>query len=168
MLLVELSTILEEWRICASLNWVFFGSDNGLSPVRRQATIWTNAGILLIGRLGTNFSEISIGIQTYSFKKLHLKTSSAKWLIFCLGLNELKPEQNGLHFPDSIFKFRGLQGNLGVLSQNTLQCIDRGLNDNKSVLVQAMVWWLWTTSQWLNQCCSRSPTWYRWLSARKT
>ena len=34
------------------------GSDNGLSPGRRQAIIWTNAGILLIGPLGTNFSEI--------------------------------------------------------------------------------------------------------------
>ena len=73
----------------ASLNWVIIGSENGLSPVRRQATIWTNAGILLIGPLGTNFSEILIGIQTFSFKKLHLKTSSAKWRLFCLGLNEL-------------------------------------------------------------------------------
>ena len=29
------------------------GSANGLSPGRRQAIIWTNAGILLIGTLGT-------------------------------------------------------------------------------------------------------------------
>ena len=29
-------------------------SDNGLSPGRRQAIIWTNAGILLIGPLGKN------------------------------------------------------------------------------------------------------------------
>ena len=36
-------------------------SDNGLSPGRRQAIIWTNAGILLIGPLGTNFIEILIG-----------------------------------------------------------------------------------------------------------
>ena len=49
------------------------GSDNGLSPGRRQAIIWTNAGILLIGPLETNFSEILIGIQTFSFKKMHLK-----------------------------------------------------------------------------------------------
>ena len=34
------------------------GSDNGLSPGRRQAIIWTNAGMLLIRTLGTNFSEI--------------------------------------------------------------------------------------------------------------
>ena len=40
------------------------GLDNGLSPVEHQAISWTNAGILLIGPLGTNFSEISI---VYSF-----------------------------------------------------------------------------------------------------
>ena len=77
------------WRIYASLNWVLICSDNGLSPVRRQAIIWTNAGILLIGPLGTNFREIVIGIQTFSLTKLHLKTSSAKWRLSCLGLNEL-------------------------------------------------------------------------------
>ena len=67
-----------------------FGSDNGLSPGRRQAIIWTNAGILLIGPLGTNFSEILIVSHTFSFKKMHLKMSSAKWRSFCLGLNVLK------------------------------------------------------------------------------
>ena len=64
-------------------------SDNGLSPVRRQAIIWTNAGMLLIGPLGTNFSEILIEILTLSFKKMRLKVSSAKWRSFCLGLNVL-------------------------------------------------------------------------------
>ena len=34
------------------------GSDNGLSPGRRQAIIWNNARMLLIGILKTNFSEI--------------------------------------------------------------------------------------------------------------
>ena len=65
------------------------GSDDGLSPGRRQAIIWTNAGISLIGTLGTNFSAILIKIQTFSFKKLHLKMLSAKWRPFCLGLNML-------------------------------------------------------------------------------
>ena len=65
------------------------GSDNGLSPGRRQAIIWTNAGILLIGPLGTNFSEILIAIEAFTFKKMHLKITSAKWWPFCLGLNVL-------------------------------------------------------------------------------
>ena len=73
-------------HICVG-NLTIIGPDNGLSPGRRQAIIWTNAGILLIGPWGTNFSEILIGIHTFSFKKIHLKMSSAKWRPFCLGLN---------------------------------------------------------------------------------
>ena len=75
-------------HICVSKQ-TNIGSDNGLSPGRRLAIIWTNAGILLIGPLGTNFSEISIEIHILSFKKMHLKISSAKWRPFCLGLNVL-------------------------------------------------------------------------------
>ena len=46
---------------------------NGLSSGRRQAFIWTIAGILSIGPLRTNFSEIFIEIHILSFKKMHLK-----------------------------------------------------------------------------------------------
>ena len=75
-------------HICVSKQ-TSIGSDNGLSPGRRQAIIWTNAGILLIWPLGTNFSEIPIEIHILSFKKMHLKMSSGKWRPFCLGLNGL-------------------------------------------------------------------------------
>ena len=68
---------------------IIIDSDNGLSPGRRRAIIWTSAGILLTGRLGTNFSEILIGIQTFSLKKMSLKMSSVKWCTFCLGLKVL-------------------------------------------------------------------------------
>ena len=64
-------------------------SDNGLSPSRRQAIIWTNAWILLIGPVGANFSEILIEIYTFPFMKMQLKASSAKWWPCCLGLNVL-------------------------------------------------------------------------------
>ena len=74
------------WRIYASLclnelthwgrvthicvgNLTIIGPDNSLSPGRRQPIIWTNAGILLSGPWGTNFSEILIGIQTFALKK---------------------------------------------------------------------------------------------------
>ena len=36
----------------ASVNQVSVGSDNGLSPIRRQAIVWTSAGILLIEPFG--------------------------------------------------------------------------------------------------------------------
>ena len=73
------------------------GSDNGLSPGRRQAIIWTNAGILLIEPVGTNFSEILIGIQIFSFTKMRLKMSSAKWRPFCLGLNVITASYSEVH-----------------------------------------------------------------------
>ena len=76
-------------HICVS-KLTIIGSDNGLSPDRRQAIIWTNAGLLLIGPLGTNFTEILIKILTYSFKKMRFKVLSVKRRSFCLGLNVLK------------------------------------------------------------------------------
>ena len=48
-------------HICV-VELTIIGSDNGLSPGRRRVIIWTNAGILLIGHLGTNVSDILIGI----------------------------------------------------------------------------------------------------------
>ena len=75
-------------HICVD-NLSIIGSDNGLSPGRRQAITWTNVGILLIGPLRTNFTEMVIEIHTFSFKKILLKVSSGKWRPFCLGLNVL-------------------------------------------------------------------------------
>ena len=76
-------SILTHWRrvthICVSKT----------SPGRRQAIIWTNAGILLNGTLGANFSEISFRYHSFSSKKIHLKKSSWKWRLSCLGLNVL-------------------------------------------------------------------------------
>ena len=58
-------------HICVSkLNII--GTDNG----RRQAIIWTNAAILLNGAMVPNFNEIEI--DTFSFKKIHLKMSTEK------------------------------------------------------------------------------------------
>ena len=89
--------VLTHWgrvtHMCVS-NLTIIGSDNSLPPGRRQAITWTNVGILLIGPLGTNFSEMSIEIHTFSFKKIHLKLSSGKWRPFQLGLNVSKNRWN--------------------------------------------------------------------------
>ena len=61
---------------------------------RHQAIIWTNSGMLLIGPLGTNFSDILSEIHTFSSKKMHLKMSSAKWCPFFLSSNELSDSGN--------------------------------------------------------------------------
>ena len=88
------------------------GLDNGLSPGRCQAIIGTNVWILLIGSLGTNFSQILIKIYTFSFKKMHREMSSGKWWPSCLGLNVLRRSKNGRHFPDDNFKWIFLKGNV--------------------------------------------------------
>ena len=124
--------VLTHWgrvtHICVS-KITIIGSDNGLSPGRRQAIIWTNAGILLIGPRGTNFSEILIGIQTFSFNKMHLKMSSAKWRPFCLGLNVLKMgARTCMGFPGS-WHFQNMVGSKDYMLfwlKKLLKCIKRG------------------------------------------
>ena len=95
-------------HICVS-KLTITGSDNGLTPGRRQTIIWTNAGILLIGSLGTNFSEILIEIYRFSLKKMHLKMSSGKLRPSCLGLNVLNWRASGSirsrHWKNYIYVF---------------------------------------------------------------
>ena len=61
-------------------NLTIIGSDNGLSPGRRQAIIWTNDVILWIRPLGTNFSEILIDsnilIQENAFECVVCETAT--------------------------------------------------------------------------------------------
>ena len=66
-------------------------SDNGLSPGRCQAIIWTNAGILLIGPLGANFGEILIEILTFWFKNMRFKVSSVAAILSRPQLVNNKP-----------------------------------------------------------------------------
>ena len=72
-LLIHAKQELTHWgrvtQICVS-KLTIIGSDNGLSPGRRQAIIWIHAGILLIRTSGTNFNEILIEIQTFWLKKI--------------------------------------------------------------------------------------------------
>ena len=92
-----LGSLLTHWggmtHICVS-KFTIIGSDNGLSPGRRQAIIWTNVGILLNGPLEANFSEISSETHIFSSKKMHLNMSSGNWQPSCLGLNVLMREMS--------------------------------------------------------------------------
>ena len=70
---MHLKMLSAKWQPLCLIHWgratlicvnklTIIGSDNGLSPGRRQAIIWTNAGIVLIGPLGTKLNEILIEI----------------------------------------------------------------------------------------------------------
>ena len=75
-------------HICVS-KLTIISSNNNLWPDWRQVNMWANAGSLSIKNLGTNFSEIRSEIDIFSFTKMHLKMSSAKWRLYCVGLNVL-------------------------------------------------------------------------------
>ena len=89
-----IDTCLTHWGrvtyICVR-KLTIIGSDNGLSPGRRQAIIWTNAGILLIQTPGTNFSETLSELHTVSFKKMHLKMSAILFRPQCV--KNLRPHK---------------------------------------------------------------------------
>ena len=126
-------------QICVS-KLTIIGSDNGLSHDRRLAIIWTNARLLLIGPLGTNFSEILIKILTFSFKKMRLKVSFAKRRPFCLGLNVLT----------SPYAPNACQTRSSVTNANISTSYKNKNNSNITTLSSGylMHWWLLPVSQW--------------------
>ena len=72
-------------HICVS-KLTIIGSYNGLSPDRRQAIIWTNAGLLSIGPIRTYLSENFIFQTTFSNAFSWMKMSTFRlichWSLF--------------------------------------------------------------------------------------
>ena len=119
-------------HICVSKQTII-GSDNGLSPGRRQAIIWTNAGILLIGTKGTNFSEVLIEIRIFLFKKMGLNVFSGKWRPFCLGLNVLThwgQDKMAATLADNTFKYKFVNENVLISMKNSLKFVPEGPINN--------------------------------------
>ena len=67
--------------------WCLYAS---VSRLRHQVFICTGDELLVVGALGTNFSEIQdkiqSQIQSFSLKKMNLITLSAKCQPFCSGI----------------------------------------------------------------------------------
>ena len=76
-------TSLTHWgrvthRCISKLNTI--DSDNGLSPGRRQAIIWTNAGTLLIGPLGKNpLENVVVKLTAILSRPQCVKSASHKY-----------------------------------------------------------------------------------------
>ena len=73
-------------HICVG-NLTIIGSNNGLSPGWRQAINWTNAGMLLVGRVGTNFSEILIQLLAF----LPLSLSGRRGIVVACVCPSVRP-----------------------------------------------------------------------------
>ena len=93
---VQVTHWVRVMHICVS-KLTIIGSDSGLISGWRQAIIWTNTGVLSIGIFATNFNESVIEFFVFSFKKMHFKMSSEKWLPFCLGLNTGRDSMSRSH-----------------------------------------------------------------------
>ena len=98
-------------HICVS-KLTIIGSDNGLSPGRRQAIIWTNAWILLIWTLGTNFSEIisnisCIFIQENAFENVIWKKAAILSGPQCVKTELGLPQDNEMKVWNTVLSWTG-------------------------------------------------------------
>ena len=94
-----------------------------------KAIIWSNAGILSIGPMGTNFSEILIEIHTFSFKKMHLKMSSGKWRPFCVVLDVLSKQSRRCWFEaPSLSLWRHCNETLNLQIMTSARRIEAGVS----------------------------------------
>ena len=121
-------------HICVS-KLTISGSDIGLSPGRRQAIIWTNAGILLIRTSRTNFSDISSTVHTFSFKKMHLRMSSVKFRPCCLGLNVLTKEVTADHYEHICYNILVLINNKTIIYDIWVQAVYYRMQMSNTVII---------------------------------
>ena len=84
----------------------------------------------------------------------HSNTGASKYIASGTGselFNTLKPEQNGCHFADNIFRCILLNDNFHIPIWISLKFVAEGWIDNKSALIQVMFWQRTGTNHYLNQ-----------------
>ena len=167
--------LLTHWgrvmHICMSkLNII--GSDNGLSPARYQAIIWTNDVLLSPRPYGMKFY---LKFKGFHSRKYIWKCRLRKWRPFCLGLNVLRmrgyrdsTSSNGCqetcpinslapgkfewNFRHVIFKQILVIDDWCFSCEIALTWKPQDLAYDKSTLVQVMAWCHQATSHYLSQC----------------
>ena len=144
---VSVWVIFPECRIHAPVNQVNICSDNGLSPIWRQAIISTSAMLLCIGHVGTNFMEISIKIQNFALTKISLRIPSAKGGLFSGGDEIMHWDKDFSVMLPYI-----------VASQPRKDCEDKSVHEEQTFRVA-------TECLWPNNTCAMLISYYgmRWL-----
>ena len=71
-----------------------------------QAITWTDAYVLSIGPLRTNFSKIRITIQNFSFMKMHLKCRLRKFFRYVVQMGWFKVGSCTVSFAQNFFLSR--------------------------------------------------------------
>ena len=123
-----------EWRIYVG-KLTIIGSDNGLSPGRRQAIIWTNAGIFLNPTLWTNFSETLIEIHTFSLKKINAFEKVCEMAAILSRPQSMFRQTNDSQMItkwDKIYLFTNIQQNRNYNKESTTYLVPKMFNINPS------------------------------------
>ena len=139
------------------------GSDNGLSPGRRQAIIWTNAGILSIGPLGINFSKkiyqnYNIFIQPNAFKSFVCELAAILSRPQCVKLH-IKAESHplvGITYDCNVFCFDSCL-DVRPLPANSVEYLDKvgrklirpyGMWLKVQSVITEHIWHIWRIKFW--------------------
>ena len=111
--------ILTHWgrvtHLCVS-KLTIIDPDNGLSPGRHQAIIWTNAGIFLIRALKTKFSEFSTKFTQFHSRKCIWKCRLRNGSTF-FGFNVLSAMDTRYHFINYILHGMGFITVMHILKE---------------------------------------------------
>ena len=142
-------------------------SDNDVSPVRRQASIWTTGGLLLITAFGTQFSEIlnQIGIlPRKTIWKCHLQNIDQKCQPRCVQVAvTTKLDRYIALVHDDVIKWKHFPRYwpfVRVINRSRTKPVTRSfdvffdLRLNKRLSKQSRGWWFETPSRSLWRHCN--------------
>ena len=122
----------------APLNWIFNGSDNSLSPIRRQVIIWTNDDLPSIGSFRTNLSDIWINKKQNKhflwtrFRRCRLQNGGYFFRPLCVNTTTTKRNPTKL----CVCKCYGIHSNYTKLPYSCVTWASRCL---KSILIRLLV-----------------------------
>ena len=101
------------------------------------------------------YSSGSTNVE-HTSKQKHI-TCANGWVIGTLfRINSLVPGRFQLNFRETVFKLILVNGGWGISHEIALRWMPLNLTDDKSTLVQVMVWCRQATSHYLSQCWPRS------------
>ena len=122
---------------------------------RRPAIIWTSAGLLSIGRLGTNFDAIWINCVEAKLHRLHENICSKDFIrhVQKYYFNYYVKTPNNHVDMIMVWLLRNLRERIQLLQLNSLWPSDAMCRQRSgSTLVQVMASCLTAPSHYLNQC----------------
>ena len=130
------------WESRVSFNWFFFSCLTDQLMAHWKAITQKEFYIFTNWHLNKKIPDHKGVIVFCSHPPIHHQLQwRDRWSTF----NAMKPEQNGRHFADDIFKGIFVRERFCILIHNSLKFVPKGPIDKKSTLVEVMTWRLFGT-----------------------